>query len=148
MKVQEFRKRIKPNLKIIVGDQIFLVKSVVKFRFDDGNFYIKCFLNNKYVLADDDNENIFVLVKEVKTKIKDPFKKSIIYDQKKFHFSYKAHAVAEEVLGEEIFKKGESESFWDYQAADGSYLSLGITDKTNGRMDFYGKKIKEIDLEK
>lgn len=148
MQVQEFRKKIKPNLKIVVGDKKFLVKSVVKFRLDDGNFYIKCFLNNKYVLADDDNENIFVLVREVETKIKEPFRKSIVYNKEKFDFLYKAHATAEEVSGEEIFKKGEGESFWDYQSVSGNYLSLGIVDKNHERMDFYGRKIKEINLEK
>ncbi|KKR28446.1 MAG: hypothetical protein UT59_C0027G0001, partial [candidate division CPR2 bacterium GW2011_GWD1_39_7] len=39
------------------------------------------------------------------------------------------------------FKKGESEKFWDFKAADGSYLSLGINDQTAERADDFGKII-------
>ena len=141
MDVKEFRMKIKSGAKLLVGGQEFLVKEVVKFRFDDGSFYIKCFLNDGYVFADDLNENSFVLVKEVKTEFQLPFLEKINFDGKEFEFIYEAHAVAEEVEGEEIFKRGDAERFWDYKADDGSYLSLGINDETNERFDFYGKII-------
>ncbi len=141
MQVIEFRSKIKPNINLIVDDKKLLVKEVVKFRFDDGTFYIKCFLEDDYVFADDLNENIFILVKETKTPFKQPFPKELNFKGKYFKFSYMAHAVAEEIWGEEIFKKGNSERFWDYQAKDNSYLSLGIIDETKERLDFYGKII-------
>ena len=113
----------------------------IKFRFDDGSFYIKLFLNDGYVFADDLNENMFLLVKEIKTTFKLPFPNELTFQNKQFKFLYNAHAVAEEIQGEEIFKKGDSERFWDYKAKDNSYLSLGINDKTGGRLDFYGRII-------
>jgi len=142
MQVIEFRSKIKPNLKLTVEDKEFIVKEVVKFRFDDGSFYIKCFLSDDYVFADDLNENIFLFVKEVKTPFLQPFPQELDFQGKKFKFLYTAHAIAEDIQGEEIFKSGDSERFWDYKAEDNSYLSLGINDKTQERLDFYGKIIE------
>jgi hypothetical protein len=139
MQVNEFREKVKPNVKITVEGKDFVIKEVVKFRFDDGTFYIKCWLSDDYVLADDLNENMFILVKETKTDFKPPFHEKVEYENKEFKFLYKAHAVAEEISGEEVFKKGDSESFWDFKADDNSYLSLGVNDQTNERQDFYGK---------
>lgn len=141
MNVTEFRNKIKPNIKMIIDDKEFTVKEVVKFRFDDGEFYMKCFLSDDYIFADDLNEDMFILVKEVKTLFKHPFPKELAYQGKNFKFSYTAHAVAEKIWGEEIFKKGDGETFWDYEAEDGSYLSLGIYDNTKESLDFYGKII-------
>ena len=142
MQVTEFRSKIRPNLKLLVENKVFTVREVVKFRFDDGSFYIKCFLNDEYVFADDLNENVFLLVKEIKTRLQQPFPQEFDFQGKKFKFLYTAHAVAEEIQGEEVFKKGDSERFWDYKAEDNSYLSLGINDKTQERLDFYGKIVK------
>ena len=146
MNISEFRSKIKPGIKLSADGKDFDVKEVVRFRFDDGNFYIKCYLSDGYVFADDLNENIFLLVKETKTDFQQPFPDKIDFDGKKFRFLYNAHAVAEEIEGEEIFKKGDSESFWDYEAEDGSYLSLGISDQTGERADFYGKIVYEKTL--
>jgi len=139
MEVIEFRSKIKPNIKLSADGKSFIVKEVVKFRFDDGSFYIKCFLGNNYVFADDLNENMFLLVKETKTDFQQPFSQELDFDGKRFRFLYTAHAVAEEIQGEEIFKRGGSERFWDYKAEDSSYLSLGINDNTREKLDFYGK---------
>ncbi len=142
MEVPEFRSKIKTNVKLSVGGKDFTVREVVKFRFDDGSFYVKCFLSKGFVFADDLSENMFILVKEVGTPFQEPFPGELDYDGKKFKFLYTAHAVAEETQGEEIFKKGDSEKFWDYKSQDNSYLSLGIGDKTGGRLDFYGKIVE------
>lgn len=144
--VKAFRKKITPNSLIIAGDKYFKVKQVVKFRFDDGDFYIKCFLNKGYVLADDLKENMFVLVKKVKNDIKFPFPDEINFDGKKFKFLYTAHAVAEDAQGKKFFKKGDAEKFWDYKSEDKSYLSLGINDETKERTDFYGEILKSIKM--
>lgn len=146
MDVTEFRSKIKPNIKLLISGKEYLVREVVKFRLDDSSFYIKCFLNNEYVFADDLNENIFLLVKKVITLFKEPFPKSVIFNEVKLDFIYDAHAIAEEIKGEEIFKTGDSERFWDYKAADGSYLSLGINDETGDRLDFYGKIVNPQDV--
>jgi hypothetical protein len=139
MNVKEFRSRIKPGINLSIEDREYVVEEVIKFRFDDGNFYIKCFLSGGYIFADDSEENLFILVKEVKTPFRRPFPDKLVFEGKKYRFSYTAHAVAEEIYGEEIFKKGESERFWDYKAADKSYLSLGIDDETSKRFDLCGK---------
>lgn len=146
MNVTEFRKKVKVGEKLYIEDREFIIEQVIKFRFDDGDFYIKCFLSDGYVFADDLEENIFLLVKEVKTKIEEPFPKKLSYDNKEFNFLYDAHAIAEEIWGKEYFKKGDSESFTDYKAKDDSYLSLGKLDKTGERLDFYGKIVKPKDV--
>ena len=129
-------------MKLYADGRDFLVKEVVKFRLDDGSFYIKCFLNDNYVFADDLNENTFLLVEETKTPFQQPFPQELDFEGKKFEFLYTAHAVAEEVQGEEIFKKGDSEKFWDYKTDDNGYLSLGINDNTGEKLDFYGKIVR------
>jgi len=139
MTVAEFRSQIHAGIKLSADGKDFVVREVVKFRFDDGSFYIKCFLNDGYVFADDLKENMFLLVREMKTPIEQPFPRELSFDQKKFDFLYTAHAIAEETDGEDIFKRDASERFWDYSAKDGSYLSLGINDGDNERSDFYGK---------
>lgn len=146
MDVTEFRLKIKTHAKLLIGTKEFDVQEVVKFRFDDGGFYIKCFLNDGYVFADDLAENMFLLVKETSTAIGEPFPHELEFRGKKFHFLYTAHTIAEEIQGEEIFKKGDSERFWDYSAEDGSYLSLGIEDHTGERSDFYGLIISNDSL--
>lgn len=147
MQVTEFRSKIKPNIRLSADGGDFTVREVVKFGFDDGSFYIKCFLSDGYVFADDLNENMFLLVKEIKTPFQQPFPSELDFEGKKFEFLYTAHATAEETRGEEIFKKGDSERFWDYKAEDNSYLSLGINDKTNERLDFYGKIVANDTVE-
>jgi len=146
MDVTEFRSKIKANVRLVIENKEYLVKEVIKFRFDNGDFYIKCFLSNGYVFADDLDENIFLLVKETKTSFQKPFPKELDFKGKKFKFLYTTHAIAEEIEGEEIFKKGDGERFWDYKAEDNSYLSLGIMDKTKERLDFYGKIIEKDNI--
>jgi len=149
MNVAEFRQKISLSSIIVIGNKKFKIRELIKFRLDDGSFYTKCFLNDDFILADDLDENIFIFVAPAENEFREPFPKELNFQGKNFKFLYTAHAVAEEVSGEEIFVKGESERFWDYQAKDGSYLSLGITDQTDKRLDFAGKVIEpsQIDLE-
>jgi leucyl-tRNA synthetase len=144
--VKDFRDNILIDSKLNIKGREIGIKEIVKFRFDDGSYYMKLFLENGYVLADDEKDNSFVFVKEVKNNLKIE-EKNLKFKGKKYKFLFKAHAVAEETLGEEIFKKGESESFCDYSSGDDSYLSLGIIDKTNERLDFEGEIIKPNDIE-
>ena len=87
MNVLEFRASIKANSKILINDKENLVREVIKFRLDDGSFYIKCFLDGDYVFADDLNENIFILVTEIKTLFQEPFPNKLNFDGKKFKFT-------------------------------------------------------------
>ena len=141
MEVQEFREKIKPGVNLSIEGKDFLVKEIIKFRFDDGTFYIKCWLDDDYIFADDSGNNMFLLVKQVTTSFVAPFAEKLEFDGKKFDFLYSAHAVAEEIEGETIFEIGGGEKFWDYKTFDNYYLSLGINDQTGERMDFYGKII-------
>jgi hypothetical protein len=111
MQVKQFRSKISPNITLEVEGKNFFVKEVIKFRFDDGSFYIKCFLSQGYVFADDLNENMFVLVKETETPFQQPFPKELNFEGKRFTYLYTAHAIAEEVYGEEIFKKVTAKDF-------------------------------------
>lgn len=147
MNVAEFREKIKLDCVLEIEGKEYSIREIVKFRFDDGNFYMKLFLDDSFVLADDSNTDSFVFVKLTDTDIAEPFPKKIVFDNKEFNFLFDAHATAEEVEGEKIFEKGESETFWDYESSDGSYLSLGMDDKTQKRMDFYGKILKGEDIE-
>lgn len=148
MNVKEFRSKIKAGQKILIDEKKFNVEGTIKFRLDDGNYYIKCFLSENCIFAEDSEENVYNLLKELNTPFKQPFPKKLEFKGKKFDFLYTAHAVAEKIEGKTVFKKGESERFWDYQAHDESYLSLGISDQTGERMDCYGKIInpKQVEL--
>ncbi|HAZ16686.1 MAG: hypothetical protein UV70_C0010G0037 [Parcubacteria group bacterium GW2011_GWA2_43_13] len=66
------------------------------------------------------------ILKEVKTPFKAPFSKKLDFGDKEFTFLYTAHAVAQKIEGEEIFKKGDAERILGYKSEDNSYLSLGI----------------------
>lgn len=147
MEVEEFREKVKAGMIARISGRDIFIKEVVKFRFDDGTFYIKCWLADGRVLADDLNENMFILVKGLKTPFKKPFGNELEFDTKKFYFLYTAHAVASETQGEEIFQKGKGERFWDYKAEDNSYLSLGEDDETGKRMDFYGRILGNDSIE-
>jgi hypothetical protein len=146
MDVLEFRSKIGPNAVISIGGREYTVKEVVKFRFADGNYYIKCFLDGGFIFADDLSENAFILVKEIKTPFKRPFPEKLEFGGKELNFLFSAHAAAEEIQGIEIFKKGDSETFWDYAADDGSYLSLGINGQSGKRSDDWGKIVSNSDI--
>ena len=141
MEIPEFRSKVKPGMKLSADGRDFVIREVVKFRFDDGSYYIKCYLNDGYVFAYDLNANMYLLVKEIVTSFKDIKQPALDFNGKKFKFSYSAHAVAEEAWGENFFQKGDGEKFCDYTAEDGSYLSLGIKDKNQERMDLAGEII-------
>lgn len=87
------------------------------------------------------------MVREVKTSFQQPFANELEYKNKKFNFLFECHAVAEETQGEEIFKKGDGEKFWDFSSKDSDYLSLGINDKTNERLDFFGEVVEQEQVE-
>ena len=146
MEIKEFRIKVKPGDKLLIEEKEYSVKEVIRYRFDDGSYYYKCHLDNDYTFADDLDENIFILVKQIKVPFQQPFPANLSFDDRKFKFLYTAHAIAEEVQGEEIFKKGYSERFWDYKSDDESYLSLGISDSSKERLDFYGKIISIGDV--
>lgn len=143
MTIEEFRK-IKPGTKLDIVGSEFIIREIIKFRLDDGNFYFKLFLNDDYIIADDEERGAFIFGKEIETPIDIPFpQKNIKFENKNFKFIFETGAVAEEIWGEEIFKKGYSEQFSDYEADDGSYLSLGYADDgSHRRLDLFGKVVR------
>jgi hypothetical protein len=151
MDVKEFRKKVTADSIIVADGKKLKILEIVKFRLSDGSFYMKCFLEENRVIADDLGENIFIFVHPIKPYHKDPpFQKQLGYQGKKFNFLYEAHAVAEKVWGSyKFFKVGDSERFWDFKAKDGSYLSLGIEDSTGERMDLVGRILQpnQVELE-
>lgn len=147
MEIKEFRKDIKPGKILLIDSKKLKVLEVVKYAFDEGGYYIKCYLSDGYVIAEDSEMNIYILVKQVHPDFKEPFPRKIRYDGKDFKFLYFAHTIAEQVWGKGRAEKGSGERFWDYMAEDRSYLSLGISDGTNTRLDFYGRTYKPDELQ-
>jgi hypothetical protein len=141
MEIREFTEKVRPNGKLIIEGEEFEVLQVVKFRLDDGSSYFKCFLSKDRVIAEDSEMNVYIFVGPVQTEFTEPMPKKLDFDGKRFDFLYDAHAIAEEIWGDAEFKKGEQERFWDYEAEDGSYLSLGINEVDGQKADFYGKKV-------
>ena len=92
------------------------------------------------MIAEDEEMGVYILVKTVDMSLTEPFPKLIKHDGKTFKFLYFAHAIAEEVWGNDSVR-GTGEKFWDYMSDDGSYLSLGISDESNEKVDFYGKTV-------
>lgn len=146
MRIEEFREEVNLESRVSIDDREFEILEIVRFKLDNGSVYTKLFLEDGYVLADDAEQDVYILVEEMKTHFKEPFSEVLDFDSKKFTFQYNASAVAVEVEGEEIFAEGDSERFWDYESRDGSYLSLGVVDKSGERMDFYGRIIQEDEL--
>ncbi len=142
MNIKKFRQKIWQADNIVINGKKYPLEGIIRFDFSDGNFYVKCFLGGGYVFADDESGDSFLLVKEVKTPFIPPFPERLEFEGKELKFIFEAHAVAREVKGKEIFKIGDAEKFWDYKAADGSYLSLGINDQTGQRLDFYGSIVE------
>jgi hypothetical protein len=91
------------------------------------------------VIAEDAEMNVYIFVQPVEIEHLEPMPKRMNFDNKEFDFLYEAHAAAEEVWGDKEFKKGETERFWDYRSADGSYLSLGVNELTGEKADFCGR---------
>jgi len=147
--IQDFRENVNLNSKIVVEGREYTVRQIIKFRLDDGDIYYKLFLSDDWILADDMENNYFLFVKRVETNL--PIEeKPLIYDNQEFEFLYSAHnVVAEEVWGEGLFTEGDVESFSDYRS-DRNYLSLGYDEKTNERMDMFGKIVAmdEVDVKK
>ena len=95
-----------------------------------------------YRLAFDASVNKFIFVEIFENKIPEPFPKEVMWQGKKFKFTYDEKCIVESSLGEEIYKVGDEEIFSDYEAEDGSYMSLGKNLGTNEREDLIGKWIK------
>lgn len=147
MNIDEFREEVNLENRVLIDNREFEILQIVRFQLDDGSVYTKLFLEDGHVLADDVEQDVYLLVEDVKTDFKEPFAEVIEFDSKRFTFQYSAHATAIETEGDEIFAMGESERFWDYQARDGSYLSLGILDTTGRRMDLCGRIVEKDELE-
>jgi len=148
MTIENFRQKVAPNSEITVKNKKFTVREIIKFRLNDGSFYIKCFLNDDFIIAEDSDRNVFIFGREVVTSFRDTPPKTVSYEGKNYKFLFEAHGVAEEIWGEEIYKKGYSETFWDFEAKDGSYLSLGIADESKERLDLLGKvtALEEVEI--
>jgi hypothetical protein len=148
MNVKDFRKKIKPDSIIVIDGKEYKIETLIKFRFDDGSYYIKCYFSNGMVFAEDETENNYVFVEPVETEFGEPFPEKLNFQKKDYNFIYFAHAVAQVVSNDKHFKVGEGERFWDYQANDGSYLSLGINDLTGRKEDYCGKIVhpESVDL--
>ena len=141
MEIREFRERVSPGKKVLTEGKELTVLEVIKYRFDDGGFYFKCYLSDNYLIAEDEEMNVYILVKPVDVGLLARDMNDVEFDNKKFKFLYFAHAIAEEVWGKGRAEKNSGEKFWDYMAEDGSYLSLGIADGSNEKVDFYGKTL-------
>jgi len=140
--VKDFREKLDINSTLRIKGKDFKIEQIVKFRMDNGDFYMKLFLENGYVLADDLEEDIFIFVKEIDVDIE----KEVLFEGKKYEFSYKAATEAEEVIGKEIFAKGAKEVYCDYTHGN-DYLSLGLVESTGERMDLAGEVLKGKDIE-
>ena len=147
MNVTEFREKVKPGATLLVAGQSYTVEQVVTFRMDDGSENIKCFLIDEHVFADDLAQNSYFLGKKVETPYVEPFPPRVSFEGKELEFLYTAHETAIASVGKEIYKNGESEWFWDYQAEDGSYLSIGTEDSTRERWDCFGKIIQPDEVQ-
>lgn len=141
MEIKEFRKNVRPGKTLIVEGVSLEILQVIKYRLDDNSYYYKCYLSDKKAIAEDSEMNMYIFVDPVITRFSEPMPEILIYDNKKFHFLYETKATAEDVWGKGEFKIGDRERFWDYQAQDESYLSLGVNEMTGEKADFYGRTV-------
>jgi len=142
--VQDFRENIQLNSTLIIKGQEHTIQQIIKFRFDNGDFYFKLYLIDGNVLADDLERNCFIFVKEVFDDL-EIVEKTLVYDNKTFKWLYSAKTTAEEVWGSGRWKVGNQETFSDYES-NGNYLSLGVNSQTGKREDYYGKILQPKDI--
>lgn len=147
MQIENFREEVNLENRVLIDEREFEIMEIVRFQLNDGSVYTKLFLDDGYVLADDEEQDVFILVEHTKTEIEEPFSEVVEFDSKRYTFQYSASAVAIETEGDEIFPAGAKETFWDYEARDGSYLSLGIIEETGKRMDLCGRIVQKDEVE-
>jgi len=148
MNVPNFENQININSVIVINNQKYKILEIVKFCADDSSTYLKCYLENDFILAGDSGANTYLLMKPVNCNLSFPYPEKLFFDNKQFNFLFEAHAVATEIIGDNtFFKLNEGEKFWDYSGPDGYYLSLGISDVDSHKADHYGKIIQPEELE-
>jgi len=152
MKTQEFVGRVKSGMRVGVGEKVFEAKQKIKWRMlRSGGCYHKYVLvdregNDGYRLAEDPESERFILVKVFESEI-DELASEVEVEGRGFSFSYSEFCVAEEVWGEEIYRKGAMEIWWDYEAEDGSYLSLGNSLPGGEREDLIGRWVEPEEVQ-
>jgi hypothetical protein len=88
MNVKDFRKKIKPDSIIVIDGKEYKIETLIKFRFDDGSYYIKCYFSNGMVFAEDETENNYVFVEPVETEFGEPFPEKLNFQKKDYNFIY------------------------------------------------------------
>ncbi|MBL7170330.1 MAG: hypothetical protein ISS48_04890 [Candidatus Aenigmarchaeota archaeon] len=146
----KFVETLKPRMIIQIEDKKFKIIERIWWKMlkaDD--HYYKFVLEDEggsqnYRLAFDDSVNKFIFVEIFENNILEPFPKEVVWQGKKFKFTYNEECIVENVLGKQIYKIGDKEVFSDYESDDGSYMSLGRNLGNNEREDLIGRWV-EID---
>lgn len=148
MTTKEFVRKAKVGSRVKVAGKVFTIKEVIKWKMlRSQGFYHKYVLEDEggddgYRFAEDPDAGKFLLVHIFKFAHPDSFLPEYEIEGKRFKFSYGEVCAAAEVKGDFCHKVGDLESFWDYEAEDGSYLSLGSVLPSGEREDLIGHWVK------
>jgi len=153
METQAFVKKANVGDKVKVSRELFTIQEIVKWKMlRSGGIYHKYALEDDkgddgYRLAEDPESGKYILVHVFEFDHQDSFLPEHAIKGKKFKFSYGEICVAVWQKGEGEHKKGTYDIWWDYEAKDGSYMSLGTALPSGEREDLIGKWIEPEEVE-
>lgn len=153
MNTREFIKKAKAGDKVKAGRKIFTIREIVCWQMlRSGGIYHKYVLADEkgdegYRLAEDPGSGRYILVHLVKFPHSGSFLPAYQLQGKRFKFSYGEICLALWQKGKGNHQKGSWEAWWDYEAKDGSYLSLGNRFPAGKREDLIGRWVKPEDVE-
>lgn len=152
MKTSEFVKKAKIGDKVKIGGKLFTIWEIVQWKMlRSGGVYHKYALEDEkgddgYRFAEDPESGRYILVHLFHFDHLDSFLPEYKLQGKKFKFSYGEMCVAVWQKGEGEHKKGSYDIWWDHEAEDGSYMSLGNTLPSGEREDLIGRWVESEEV--
>lgn len=149
--------KIKPGMKIRIKGVSYTVKQhIVWMQHRSGYPYDKWVLEdsegfNGYRMFIETNEPAMGFAKIFHHEFAEPMPDELEFERKKYRKTWDEFCTAVKVEGEEIYKKGEGEIWWDYVSEDNEKegLSLGRSWETWEREDLktYSLEIQDVEVE-
>jgi len=136
-------KKIKPGVKLKVGNKIYLVKQhIVWCQHRAGYSYDKWVLVDQKSKPDhrlfiDSKEKAIGLASIFHYSFQEPLPKNLIFEGKKYQLTWSEFCTAIKVNGKGPYQRGENEIWWDYVLIENKRfgLSLGRSWQTWKRED-------------
>lgn len=152
MNISELKLKLKPQVQVSISGQVFkILEHIVWYQAKSGQDY------DKYVLEDENGNNDFRfwisgeflgLSEIIHHDFKEPLPEVIEYGGKKWKKSQDEFCIVKETEGEQFYKVGDCEIWWDYLNTQDNTegLSLGRNWETWEREDLVYKMVDVNDI--